>query len=329
MNSKLRLGLDMESRQQVEEAAAVWIARRDTGPWAENEAAAFEAWLAESAQHRVAYFRLNAAWEDAGRLKASLRERARPAPQRPPVLRIPLTLAASLLLAVGAAVFVLRDGLFSRHSYATVVGGLEAVPMPDGSRVTLNTDSRLRIAMTESERRVDLDRGEAFFEVARDPRRPFVVGVGNRRVIAVGTAFSVRREGDDVRVIVAEGAVRMEDAGGSHSSSLPPLAAGSIARARRNDVDVLVQTRPIAEIEQNLSWRNGLLTFRDTPLDKVVAEFNRYNARKIVIDDPQIASMGVGGIFRATNVGPFVHLLEEGFPIRATVEKDRIILNAR
>src|SRR3981189_822736 len=86
-------------------------------------------------------------------------------------------------------------------SYRTAIGGIAAISMKDGSTVTLNTNSDIRVALSETERRVDLEKGEAFFEVAKDPNRPFVVRVGDQRVIAVGTKFSVRREPNHVRVI--------------------------------------------------------------------------------------------------------------------------------
>lgn len=335
-DNRPELSLAMESREQVEQAAAEWIARRDTGSWSEADAAALQSWLAGSPSRRAAYYRLNAAWHEAGRLRAlhtaglsrdesdvavDHMDRAVSGTQH---RRWALALAAGLLLAIAGALLVFDDQIFHPNRYTTVIGGLQAVPMPDGSRITLNTDSQLRISLTENERRIDLDRGEAFFEVAKDPNRPFVVRAGNRRIIAVGTQFSVRREGDDVRVIVTEGTVRLEPAAASTTPALLP--AGTIARAEADNV--LVQQQPIPEIEQRLTWRSGILTFRDTPLADAVAEFNRYNTRKIVIEDPAIAALQVGGIFRSTNLDPFVHLLEQGFPIHATPDGDRIILTA-
>jgi transmembrane sensor len=229
--------------------------------------------------------------------------------------------------------FVIRGQLSHAHRYTTVVGGLAAVPMSDGSRVTLNTDSALRVALDAHERLIELDHGEAFFEVAHDAARPFIVKAGNKRIVAVGTQFAVRYEGENVRVSVFEGTVRFETdrpARGTapREQSEPPLllAAGTIARAEHDAV--LVQKTGAAEIEQSLTWRTGILTFRDTPLADAVAEFNRYNTRKIVIEDPAIAAVEVGGIFRATNLDPFVHLLEEAFPIRATEEDERIVLRS-
>lgn len=327
----------MSDRQHAEHAAATWIAKRDAGPWTIEDAAAFEAWLSASASHRAAYYRFNGAWQETGRLQALMAgstasEFAGSAndsetPDRRFIIRRPLlALAATVVLTLGATFFIFQDRLLPRNDYSTVVGGLQAVPMPDGSKVTLNTDSEIRVAVTEKERRVELKHGEAFFEVAKDPNRPFVVSAAGQRIVAVGTAFSVRRQGNDIRVIVSEGKVRVE-VPGKDAALMEPLPAGSVVRTASNEV--LVQTKPIAEIEQSLSWRSGLLTFRNTPLAEAIAEFNRYNTRKIVIEDPAIAALEVGGIFRATNLAPFVHLLQDGFPVRATTEEERIVLRSR
>jgi len=325
----------MESREGIEQTAAAWIAKRDMGPWNESDAAVLEAWLAESVAHRVAYYRLNAAWEESGRLRAMggaiVATAATPPIDEPAAggvrkqRRKIFALAASVLVASIAATTV--GYLWPWGStYRTSVGGLTAVPLEDGSRITLNTDSELRVKLASTERRIELGHGEAFFEVAKDPKRPFVVHAGNKRVIAVGTQFSVRRDRDDVRVVVTEGTVRIEtDAAEPVATRL--LSAG--ASARSGAADMLVQKKSTVEIEQTLSWRNGTLTFRDTPLADAVAEFNRYNTRKIVIQDPSIAAIQVGGIFRPTNVDLFVHLLEDGFPVQAAEEADRIILTSK
>jgi transmembrane sensor len=264
-----------------------------------------------------------------------------------------LALAASVVITVvaGAAWYFHSPGL----TYRTPVGGLESVPMADGSRVTLNTDSAIRVSVTPRERGVDLERGEAFFEVAHDPNRPFVVNVGAKRIVAVGTAFSVRRDGEDIQVIVTEGTVRLEPGRrgdreptfSKRSSSEPPLSvsgpgidsssagsanvlllpAGSVAHA--DEADVLVQEESPAEVEESLSWRSGILVFRDITLSDAVTEFNRYNTRQIVIEDPAVARLRIAGNFRATNVEAFVRLLERGYPLRVEQQEDAVILKPR
>jgi transmembrane sensor len=214
-------------------------------------------------------------------------------------------------------------------SYYTAIGGLQEVPLPDGSVITLSSDSRILVTLSRNERRIDLQQGEAFFKVAKDPSRPFVVSAGDRRAIAVGTRYDVRRDATALRVIVTQGVVRLESDNGPGGRRRPStlLPAGSIALA--SDAGVVVNSGSVQQAEEFLSWRSGFLSFHDTPLASAAAEFNRYNARKIVIGDASIGTLRVGGNFRWSNAETFVRLLELGFPVRAERGKDVIVLKSR
>ncbi len=353
----------MSARERAESGAADWIGRRERSDWGAANQAELDAWIAASTDNRVAWLRLNAAWESSRRLRSLVSTGSAYAVPKPEEVRLPFfgaepreSPAAAVeafapagsgrvsrravgriaaLAALAAVVFGAPVAWQSLRApgFHTGVGALQAVPLADGSRVTLNTSTNIRVDVTPTERRVDLQRGEAFFEVAKDPTRPFVVEAGSRRIVAVGTKFSVRREGGEVRVLVTEGAVRLESAGsgpadesGGQQSDEVLLHAGSIARAE--DESVLVRERPLAEVEQLLSWRSGYLVFDRTPLAEAVAEFNRYNSRQIVIDDPRVAAVPVGGQFRATNVDAFVRLIAADLSVTATREGDTIILSA-
>ena len=345
----------MSKVREIEAIAAEWLAKRDSGNWTDADEQALGRWLASDTGRRVAFLRLEACWKHANRLKAlgagvpagvvpeqqSWRtpffdrgeprateasrsaERISEGSGRRKFIGFAAA-AASVLLA--AALFTWHSGTLSGESYSTMVGSVTSVPITDGSTVTLNTNSRIRVAVSDHERRVELNRGEAFFEVAKDPTRPFVVVVGDRRVVAVGTKFSVRRdEQNEVRVIVTEGRVRIEPLTSEAEAVTAELTAGAIARGAGESV--LIQKRPIDEIEEALSWRKGYLVFRDTPLAEAVTEFNRYNNRRVVIDDPEVAQIPIGGNFRATNLDAFVRLLEEGFGVSADVRGEEIVLH--
>ncbi|HEY0685586.1 MAG TPA: FecR domain-containing protein [Steroidobacter sp.] len=346
----------MDRARHIEERAAEWLARRDSGTWSEIDQAELSAWLAASTAHMVEFLRLEAAWEEANRLKAmgtgvqpgkipDLQQwraspffkhapraaasahltttdvaSTSPAPLRLQTRRLlPYSFAASLLLAL----FVLawHQGWFDQGRYSTPVGGIATLPMVDGSKITLSSNSQVRIAMTPEQRRVQLDTGEAFFEVARDRSRPFVVDAGDRRIVAVGTKFSVRKDQDDVRVIVTEGTVRIE----REATKDILMTAGTLARARTEAI--IVQQKPAPELEEALSWRFGYVVFHETPLVEAVAEFNRYNRRRIIIEDPALASIPVSGNFRATNFDAFVRLLRDGFAIHAREHGDEVVLS--
>lgn len=342
--------MSTERTPEIEAAASEWLIRRDSGAWTQDERARFEAWLAASSLNRVAFLRLELAWEEAARLKAlgagipgdhppprgawTLTPFFEP-DQKPPRTEasrcrgrsrlLPYAAAAALVMALGATLVLwLRSG--GAEDHRTAVGRIESFSLHDGSQVMLNTDSEIRVQLGETERRVDLVRGEAFFQVAKDPRHPFVVRVGDKRVIAVGTQFSVRRESNDAEVVVTEGQVRVETDGSAGRGPDTLLTPGSIARA--GEAGVLVRRESVAQAGERLSWRTGTLMFRDETLADAVAEFNRYNVRQIVIADPSVAALKIEGNFRATNVDAFVRLLSEGFPVQASSEGDRIVLTA-
>lgn len=348
-------GLSMESSKVIKEQAARWLVKQDSGEWSAADGIALQDWLRASTAHVVAYIRLEEAWKRAGRLKsigAGVAAGTVPSPRqwqlssvfvadepgakalvarrsgRPWLSGIAAGIAG--IVSVGVAWMVLT----ADPAYQTPVGGLASVPMPDGSKVTLNTNSSVRVAVSDHERRVQLDRGEAFFEVAKDPTRPFVVVAGRQRVIAVGTAFSVRRGEHGIQVAVTEGKVKIEEEG-QHAQRLvtrsgvdtSSLAAGSVARM--DGSGVLIEQRAVQDLEQALSWRAGFLTFDDTTLADAVGEFNRYSTRRIVISDPSIGAIRLTGKFESAKYEAFIRLLEDGFSIRAERDGDRIVLLKR
>ncbi len=342
----------------IERAASRWLARRDGGAWTGADAAALDTWLQADTAHRVAFLRLQAAWTESGRLQAlgaGLRGDGPPprdnwhASPFASGHAIPPTTAmaagksvthqphrglriAGFMMLVACALLAGWGWRTYQHvdvaSYRTVMGKVRTLPLPDGSHATLASDSSVEIRLSRGERHVALSRGEAIFAVAKDPRRPFVVSTNGHRVVAVGTRFSVRRDAQDLRVVVTEGTVRLES--GSPAGSPGPsalLPAGSVALVHGDDV--LVRSLPLAEVERMLGWRDGLLAFRDTPLAEVAAEFNRYNARKLAVADADAGALRIGGSFRWDNTEGFVRLLEQGFPVRAEYAQDRIILHSR
>ncbi|KAF1706609.1 FecR family protein [Pseudoxanthomonas sacheonensis] len=236
--------------------------------------------------------------------------------------------AAAVVLAVALGWGWQRHASVEQASYLTAIGDLRSVPLSDGSNATLSSDSKMLVSLSNGERRIDLEQGEAFFEVAKDPGRPFVVSAGGRQVVAVGTRFAVRRSGADLRVVVTEGTVRLQSEAGTGPQRMPTtlLHAGNVALAGSRGV--LVRTGTVEEAERDLDWRSGYLTFRNTPLADAAAEFNRYNARKIVMGDAQVSAMRVGGNFRWSNTEAFVRLLEQGFPVRVERQPDRIVLHS-
>lgn len=291
-----------ESIRRLDAEAAAWLARLH-GDQAAAARPAFEAWLAESPNHAAAFDRVNEAWailpraarlaDEAPRLRSS----AAPAWR----LRPAAALAACLVLFVGSG--TLWWMVSEAGAYATQPGEQKVATLEDGSRIALNTDTRVDVRFNADRRRIELDRGEAMFEVAHDASRPFVVVAGDTRVQAIGTIFTVRRTRDDVVVTLIKGRVAVSH--GGQAAAVPVVLrpgekltepAGGSARIEPESVEAAT------------AWRRGQTIFRDTPLGAAAAELNRYGGPAIVVDDPRVAALPVSGVF-ATNSADFAEAM--------------------
>lgn len=369
---------DAPEGERIEEAAAHWFARQHSDAWTDADQAQFQTWLDASTAHRIHYLRVVTTWEQSARMKAlsagvspgeipprdswgdqrfpggsaaqaestgeALAGASKATRDHPRRWRF----AAAVLAAVALGMYLVAVApRFAADRYTTELGDVRDVSLGDGSKITLNTDTSIRVSFSDHERTITLEKGEAFFDVAKDKTRPFVVYAGNKRVMAVGTRFSVRREHDDIQVVVAEGRVNLatskeqqliasramqgvkEHPANDGRGPMPATFLDAGAVARTSNADVLVRPDAGTEIEKLLSWRRGYVYFDNVPLADAVAEFNRYNARKIVIDDAEIGTLRVGGNFRSTNIDAFLDLMQSGFPIAVDDEGDRIVLKAR
>jgi transmembrane sensor len=207
--------------------------------------------------------------------------------------------------------------------------------LDDGSVVELNAGAKVEVKFTPQERHVRLVRGEALFTVAKNPTRPFIVNADKVAVRAVGTAFSVQLDRAEVSVLVTEGKVRLDDVGAVGAEGSPReishLVAGqqavvSTGAASGSAGSCQVRDFTPAEIERALAWQGLRLEFVDMPLRDVVAEFNRYNVRKLAVGDAATGNILVGGNFRADNLDSFVRLLDLGFGVTASPRGQEIVL---
>lgn len=308
----------------IERQAADWVARRDAGDWDGDQQAALTAWLDASVAHRVAYLRLSSAWETADRM-AALRPGppiAEPALGWRGRIREMLPLAASIAIIIGiGAIFTAMLSQSGARAFDTAVGQQEQVALADGSRVHLNTDTLLKTRITPRERRVTLERGEAFFEVASNPRLPFTIEAGPKRITVLGTKFSVRRDGDEVKVVVAEGRVRISDVEAARSESAVIATTGDMMMVHANQT--LLAHRNMEQVDRELSWRRGVLSFDRETLSAAAEEFNRYNVRQLEIA-PEVADIRIGGSFRAGDLDDFAYLLRHAFDLTVEERGDKI-----
>ena len=310
------------SAEETEQTAAVWLAREDRGLGV-AEAMMLETWLATDTLNRVAYLRLKASWERADRLAVLKSPAALATPH--PLWRRPVSLAAiaaSLLIMTTTAWLSFRPA--SEQVYATDIGKLQAVRLADGTRMELNTDTRVHTDVTSARRVVTLDAGEAYFDVVHDASRPFTVYAGNRRITDLGTKFSVFRDGDDVRVTVREGRVKVDVLDRAAAATPVVAQGGQVVVAKGSEA--LVVAQPDTDIENGLSWRSGMLVFNQQTLGDAADQFNRYNNRKIVVEGAA-RRIRIGGSFKADNVDVFVLLLHRGFGLSVDDKGKRIVVS--
>jgi len=317
----------MSRAEQAHIEAADWLIAQADGPLSPEDQARFDAWFSAFDRNKAAYWRLELGWEAADRLRLADHscDGAVPEASRRSRLRrwVPAAIAASIALAFGVHHFA-REWAASPEnparmerlsaSYSTSLGERHLVGLPDGSRVQLNTQSKLRTRITDARREVWLDEGEVFFEVARRQDRPFIVHVGDRQITVLGTQFSVRRAQGEVVVAVLEGRVQLAELEGALPVRSSIISAGDIAVAAGSAT--LVTAHSEKNVEQALSWREGMLAFDQEPLSAIVSEFNRYNARKLVLEGQSVGTMRITGTFPSDKPEVFARLLREAYGLR-------------
>jgi len=207
------------------------------------------------------------------------------------------------------------------------------VPLEDGSRIILGGNSRVEVSLSKNLRAIELQRGEAFFVVAKDHTRPFKVHAGEATVTAVGTEFNVRRESDRVVVAVTEGRVVVEPV-----SPLVPIAllrefkpklravrVGAGEKTSAGDAGIEDASK-MDDVAAMTSWQTGRLAFRLQPLKYVLQDVNRYAPKPIVLEDQRIGSLSITGTVERDSIGDWISSLERAFDLQAVEEHERIVL---
>jgi transmembrane sensor len=327
----------LKTRTEIDNEAAVWTWRLDSGGLTAEERARLEAWLREDARHRLAFEELSRTWSALDRLAARPRpERiAAPAGAGRPWRRsagwgpMPLrwAAAAALVIAFGAALWLLRRP--GEQVLSTAVGQERHVTLADGSQLTLNTNTLLAVRLTARRRDVYLRRGEAHFEVVHDAARPFFVHAGAEVIRDLGTQFEVRLHADrDVDVLVNEGRVEVQGpaaagqgdrdgaARGSNPDWVRALSAGERLVVAGPSLSVLAVSP--GQIAAQLAWRQGALVFQSEPLAQAIAEVGRYTRARIVLAGPGVAALRVSGRFRTDDVPGFFQALQAALPVRVS-----------
>jgi transmembrane sensor len=320
----------LRTRLEIDEEAAVWTWRLDSGAVAAADRQAFEAWLRQDPRHRRAMEEMSKVWNamdglaevKRGEKIATFADAEKRADVRK---RYPWWFAAAAMLAVIFAGTIWLQKGSETQVLATAVGQQRNAVLADGSVVMLNTNTILETRLTRGVRQVYLRKGEAHFQVAHDRSRPFLVHAGDAVVRAVGTQFEVRLlSGQHVDVVVNEGRVEVQAA----APGLAPAAAGGVpvSAATVRDLsagqqlstasaDYAVVPVTPAQLSSELAWRDGAIVFDGEALADAIAEIERYTDARIVISDPGIAGLRVGGRFRTDDVQGFFDGLQAALPV--------------
>lgn len=291
---------DLNQTQRTADEAAGWYARMNGDGVSNADVRDFFAWRA-SDHNDKAYSRLEKMAGLTRELSGSpeLQALAHAALNRDKAgsvrilgsrARMAPIIAGGLLVAAGITVSLMVPKYLGQV-YDTPVGEQRTVALEDGSRIELNTDSRVRVRYSAGTRALTLERGQALFEVAHDTARPFIVKAGAASVRAVGTKFEVYRRAADVRVTLVEGKVLVT--GAPDAQAATPLVAGQGVEVRRKTVTAPAKVDTAAVT----GWTQGRLTFHDARLVDAVTEINRYSRNKVVLAASAPANERINGAF--------------------------------
>lgn len=345
MTGGRRMSPDSGDVADAEDAAA-WAVRRALGGLSTSDSAALAAWLARP--ERVGALKREEAWlaslegaaahPDIVQMRSEALAASSPPRRVKPTVAWIAAAAIVLTLAVGWQAARIADAgrivgdeppaTTRAVAFETAVGEHRELRLDDGSRVTLDTGSRLEVAFTPRCRALRLVRGQALFQVAHNRAWPFVVTAGDRQVTAVGTAFDVRIDGPRVLVVLTEGRVKIESLKRGLLDEIPllsrpaTLAAGEVLESDGRGRSEIATV----DAERATSWREGRLVFRDEPLASAASEFNRYSVHPIVVLDPRVGALKVSGVFRVSGRADFVAAVTSLYPVRARPNADGAIV---
>lgn len=324
---------------RIEREAGDWIARLNADDVSDDDRARFASWRAAHPSHARVYEAMTAAWRAFSAAGAVVRavsfgESMNQASRagKTPLRWLAAGMATAALLT--GMTFLYRMRSIPENAFQTGIGEHASISLVDGTRVELNSNTRVQVDYSKGARVVRLGRGEAFFRVVHEPSRPFWVYAGGSWVRDVGTAFNVYLRPDDVRVTVSQGTVEVGSAAPSVDAAQVdvPKAAGSVLEAGQQadlkDGATMIRPLPSAEIQRLLAWRSGKVSFVEQPLSEVVREMSRYTTLEITVNDQHLRQLPIGGTFDATPQGveTLIAMLKDGLRLRVRRERGHVYI---
>ena len=312
----------------VRNAAADWVVRLSRPTVGEGDWLAFDAWLDASPVHQQAYDKAIGIWSmleaAAPQLDSALGPVPKPSSWSNPTRRWQL---AGGLAAAALAVAVVPWGDLTAPTtvYQTAKGERRVVTLDDGTRIDMNAGSRLSVRMGASARRVTMDDAEAVFDVAKNPRRPFLIDAGDRTVRVVGTQFDVRRRDGVQSVTVRRGVVEVTPNGGADGRTYRLTVGQRLDHTEGARESTLRTATP----DETMSWRTGRLIYRAEPLSNVVADLSRYSDKPLRLADARVGRLAFSGVLVTDDGAAAIRALTLLAPITSTETPEGILLRAK
>lgn len=348
----IRITSTQNRDSEIEDQAASWVVRLDGEALTDEEKDALRRWLKQDPRHEDALKSVAGTWlhmdelhglldlaGESAAVEAGAKKEDGFFPSGLAGKAFGFGLAVCLMLGFGYFLYPAFSGYTMVEEYGTAIGEVRSVVLPDGSNLSINTNTRVSVSYRRNIRLIRMQEGEAYFEVAHDPAKPFLVAVGKHVVRAVGTAFSIRATEKSVDVIVTDGRVRVssfeepipasEDLNlefNENVGSLVPLNQGQhgVFNETVGSLERLEEVQ-LDSVKKNLSWRDGMLIFDNDALSHVVNEISRYTSTRIVISDSRIQEMRFNGYFRVGDISAILATLENDFGIEVDQIEDNLI----
>ena len=315
--------INLPNQKKIHDEAAEWLVRIDASRLSKREVSELTAWLQQSDLHKQIFRDTVQVWEKMDVMEG-LAELL-PLDDFPkktahePFLRLNNPVLATIMVCVICISFFVNQWLSREIVYQTKIGVVQSIDMKDGSEITLNTDTKIGAKFDSKRRDIELQQGEAFFDVAHNDEVPFIVTVGSKQVQAVGTAFSVRKQRDIIKVTVTDGRVKitnLNNTGLEEAVEALFVDKGQMVQIGGKE-DSFVQNIEPEQIAQVLMWQKHMLAFNGESLKEVVEEFERYTEMKLLIIDEETAQIRVGGYFRSNDLDGLLLSLKDNFGISA------------
>lgn len=312
----------------LDAAAAAWIVRRERADWTAGDQTELDRWLGAAAGNRIAYLRLRDVWNRADRLQA-LNQPARRGffsfrqnEILKPLARVAMLFVVAAILGAASYAWLSRS---TDTRYATGLGEREIISLADGSRIELNTQTVLRLSNVGGKRVARLESGQAYFDIKHNAANPFTVLTSQHRITDIGTKFEVRNDTGKVQVTLFEGSAQFESDDAAIPRQNAILTPGDVAVATA--ASMRITHKPPQKLMAELGWRHGVVVFDHTTLADAAREFNRYNRKKLVVTDPSVARLKIGGTFQTTNTNQLTQLARDIFGLTTDDRGEDIVIS--